>query len=98
MGLIYLNKSPAADVQLGEVIRSEKYRKLKITTTKTFQYRDFSDPDEHRERLESLDIGPNRAVLDKTLPQFGTAVLEKWICPYVMAPPFVSLLTSPIEI
>jgi hypothetical protein len=54
---------------------SEQKKVLKITTTKTFR---IDDPD----RLPTdVDIGLNRMVLEKMLPQFKGRPLGSFICP-----------------
>jgi hypothetical protein len=51
-----------------------------MTTTDTFR---IQHPDELKD-LESFDVGKNRAVLEKMLPQFAERQLNWWICPYVI--------------
>jgi glycine/D-amino acid oxidase-like deaminating enzyme len=79
-----LKQGIPANTLLGEVIMSEKHQSLKITTTATFKFDNFSNPNEHEERLKSLDISPNRAVLAKMLPQFANRDPEGWICSYII--------------
>ena len=57
---------------IGEVIISEKYKVLKITTTGTFRIR---HPDE-LVYLKSIDIRKNRAILEKILLQFTKRQLD----------------------
>lgn len=64
----------------GEVIPSRKHKLLKITTTDTFH---IQHPDELQD-LKSFDVGKNRTVLEKMLPQFAGRQLSWWICPYVV--------------
>jgi hypothetical protein len=59
---------------------SRKHKVLKMTITNTFR---IQHPDELKD-LESFDVGKNRAVLDKMLPQFAGRQLNWWICPYVI--------------
>jgi hypothetical protein len=51
-----------------------------MTITDTFR---IQHPDEFKD-LESFDVGKNRAVLEKMLPQFAGSQLNWWICPYVI--------------
>lgn len=53
---------------------------LKMTITDTFR---IQHPDELKD-LESFDVGKNRAVLEKMLPQLAGRQLNWWICPYVI--------------
>ena len=76
-----------ANVLLGEVIMSERHRVLKITSRATFKFEDLCDS-EYQERLKSLDISPNRRVLDKVLPQFTGRDLDGWICLYAIHVPY----------
>jgi hypothetical protein len=57
---------------------SRKHRALKMTTTHTFSI-------DHPDKLggRDIDIGPNRDVLEKMLPQFAGRVLQAWACPSV---------------
>ena len=50
-----------------------------MTTTGTFR---IGHPDE-LVHLKSIDIGKNRAVLEKMFPQFTGRQLDSWVCPYV---------------
>jgi hypothetical protein len=59
---------------------SKKHKVLKMTITNTFR---IQHPDELKD-LESFDVGKNRAVLEKMLPQFAGRQLSWWICPYVI--------------
>jgi hypothetical protein len=59
---------------------SRKHKVLKMTITNTFR---IQHPDELKD-LESFDVGKNRAVLEKMLPQFAGRQLNWWICPYVI--------------
>jgi hypothetical protein len=59
---------------------SRKHKVLKMTITNTFR---IQHPDELKD-LESFDVGKNRAVLEKMLPQFTGRQLNWWICPYVI--------------
>jgi hypothetical protein len=59
---------------------SRKHKVLKMTITNTFR---IQHPDELKD-LESFDVGKNRAVLEKMLPQFAGRQLSWWICPYVI--------------
>lgn len=59
---------------------------LKMTTTRTFR---IKHPDELGTNDEYLNynIGANRAVLEKMLPQFIGRQLDSWICPFVAMSP-----------
>jgi hypothetical protein len=59
---------------------SRKHKVLKMTITNTFR---IQHPDELKD-LESFDVGKNRAVLEKMLPQFAGRQLNWWTCPYVI--------------
>ena len=59
---------------------SRQHKVLKITTTSTFA---IKHPDELNS-LEDFDVGKNRALLEKLLPQFTGRRLDWWICPYVI--------------
>jgi hypothetical protein len=58
---------------------SRLHRALKVTTTHTFSIENVGEPDTH----SALDTEPNRAVLEKMLPQFAKRPLEPWVCPFV---------------
>ena len=63
---------------IGIVIPSRMHKVLKMTTNQTFR---IKHPDELEAGLKSFDIGENRAVLEKMLPQFSGRQLDCWICP-----------------
>ncbi|KAG9229501.1 FAD dependent oxidoreductase [Amylocarpus encephaloides] len=77
-----LKAMPILVTEGGEVIVSEKHKVLKMTTTGTFR---IGHPDE-LVHLKSIDIGKNRAVLEKMLPQFTKRQLDSWVCPDLMTP------------
>jgi hypothetical protein len=54
---------------------SESRRILKVTTTETFR---IGHPDELD---NTVDITPNREVLEKMLPQFKGRELKSFCCP-----------------
>jgi hypothetical protein len=57
---------------------SHLHKVLKITTTETFRIRHPSEID------STVDITPNRGVLEKMLPQFKGRELKSFACPLVL--------------
>ena len=60
---------------------SRLHRVLKVTTTRTFSIENL---DELKPNSGAFDVEPNRAVLNKMLPQFAERRLEPWVCPFVI--------------
>ena len=56
-----------------------QHKALKVSTINTFR---IQHPQDLKE-LKSFDVGKNRTLLEKMLPQFTGRELEWWICPCV---------------
>ncbi|KAF2174624.1 FAD dependent oxidoreductase [Zopfia rhizophila CBS 207.26] len=76
-----LKSMPILVTNTGEVMPSKKHRVLKMTTPHTFS---IDHPDKLGER--DIDVGPNRDVLEKMLPQFAGRELQACVCPDLLTP------------